>query len=148
MLRLYLDNCCYNRPFDDQTQLKINLETLAKLFIQQLIIDEQAEMIWSYMLFTENFDNPFVQRRDAIMDFSKHAVDTICENNEILQKAQIIQKTGIKGKDSIHIACAIFGKCDFMITTDNRMLKYNSNEIKIVDPIEFIRIWEGESKHE
>lgn len=24
-MRLYLDNCCFNRPFDDQTQLKISL---------------------------------------------------------------------------------------------------------------------------
>jgi len=31
--RLYLDNCCFNRPFDNQKQLKIKLETEAKLFI-------------------------------------------------------------------------------------------------------------------
>ena len=30
-MRVYLDNCCYNRPFDDQGQLKVLLETLAKL---------------------------------------------------------------------------------------------------------------------
>lgn len=34
---VYLDNCCYNRPYDDQTQLKIQMETLAKLEIQQEI---------------------------------------------------------------------------------------------------------------
>ena len=27
MFKLYLDNCCYNRPFDDLTQEKINLES-------------------------------------------------------------------------------------------------------------------------
>ena len=26
MLKLYLDNCCYNRPFDDLRQEKIKLE--------------------------------------------------------------------------------------------------------------------------
>jgi hypothetical protein len=30
----YLDNCAYNRPFDDQTQVKIALETEAKRYIQ------------------------------------------------------------------------------------------------------------------
>ena len=30
-MRVYLDNCCYNRPFDDQNQLKVRLETIAKL---------------------------------------------------------------------------------------------------------------------
>ena len=32
-LKLYLDNCCFNRPFDDQSQLLVRLETEAKLFI-------------------------------------------------------------------------------------------------------------------
>lgn len=31
-MRVYLDNCSFNRPFDDQTQIKISLETEAKLF--------------------------------------------------------------------------------------------------------------------
>jgi hypothetical protein len=30
-MRLYLDNCCFNRTFDNQEQLKIKLETEAKL---------------------------------------------------------------------------------------------------------------------
>ena len=30
-MRVYLDNCCYNRPFDEQTQLKVRLETEAKM---------------------------------------------------------------------------------------------------------------------
>lgn len=29
MLKIYLDNCCYNRPFDDLRQEKINLEANA-----------------------------------------------------------------------------------------------------------------------
>ena len=29
-MRVYLDNCCYNRPYDEQVQLRIRLETEAK----------------------------------------------------------------------------------------------------------------------
>ena len=29
-MRLYLDNCCFNRPFDDQSTLTIRLETEAE----------------------------------------------------------------------------------------------------------------------
>lgn len=36
-MRVYLDNCCYNRPFDSQTQLRVRLETEAKLAIQALM---------------------------------------------------------------------------------------------------------------
>lgn len=38
-MRIYLDNCCYNRPFDDQTQIKVLIETLAKLDIQRQMRD-------------------------------------------------------------------------------------------------------------
>ena len=36
-MRVYLDNCCYNRPYDDQTQLRISLESQAKLYVQELL---------------------------------------------------------------------------------------------------------------
>lgn len=38
-MRIYLDMCCYNRPYDDQSQLKVALETQSKLHIQHLIED-------------------------------------------------------------------------------------------------------------
>ena len=33
-MRVYLDNCCYNRPFDPQTDLRIHLETVAKVRVE------------------------------------------------------------------------------------------------------------------
>ena len=62
-VRLYLDNCTFNRPFDDQHQLKIKLETEAKLFIQQGIITGTYELVWSYILEYENRQNRFDDRR-------------------------------------------------------------------------------------
>ena len=32
-MKLYLDNCCYNRPFDDQSQERVHLESEAVLII-------------------------------------------------------------------------------------------------------------------
>lgn len=53
-MRVYLDNCCYNRPYDDQSQLRISLETQAKLHIQDLIKEQQLELVTSYVLWYEN----------------------------------------------------------------------------------------------
>ncbi len=36
-VRVYLDNCSYNRPYDDQSQMRIHLETQAKIHIQDMI---------------------------------------------------------------------------------------------------------------
>jgi hypothetical protein len=54
MKRLYLDNCCFNRPYDDQKQLRIQLETEAKLYIQQELLARKFELAWSYI--REPFD--------------------------------------------------------------------------------------------
>jgi hypothetical protein len=49
-MRIYLDNCCFNRPFDNQAQTKIRLEAEAKLHIQDQIVNSAYELVWSYIL--------------------------------------------------------------------------------------------------
>jgi hypothetical protein len=66
-LRIYLDNCSFNRPFDDQTQLKIKIETQAKLYIQSKILNGDLELVWSYILEFENSENPFLERKETII---------------------------------------------------------------------------------
>lgn len=63
-MRVYLDNCCFNRPFDDQKQIRIRLETEAKLEIQQKILQNKIELAWSYILDFENEMNPFLLWRN------------------------------------------------------------------------------------
>ena len=137
---IYLDNCCYNRPYDDQSQARINLETQAKLYIQKLIVEKRVSLAYSYMSRYENSQNPFKIRKDTISDFFKNASVYIDENNAevIQQKASDIVKTGIKAKDATHIACAIIGKVDIFLSTDIRLLKYQTNEIKLMNPTAFL----------
>jgi hypothetical protein len=61
-----LDNYCYNRPFDDQTQLIVNLETEAVLYIHEEIRKGKIELVWSYILDMENDDNPYEQKRNSV----------------------------------------------------------------------------------
>ena len=49
-MRVYLDNCCYNRPFDGQMQLKVRLETEAKLRVQAMMRNGEFEYVWSDIL--------------------------------------------------------------------------------------------------
>ena len=66
-MKIYLDNCCFNRPFDDQSQLRILLESEAKLRIQENIRSSTFELVWSYILDFENSKNPFRERREQII---------------------------------------------------------------------------------
>jgi predicted nucleic acid-binding protein len=143
ILRVYLDNCCYNRPYDDQQQLKIELETKAKLFIQSLAIENKIHLVWSYILDYENSQNSHFQKTSAIQNWQKIAIADIDETSEIIEASKKIQEKGIKNADSLHIACAMYAGCNFFITVDKRIMKYESDKIRICDPVEFIRIWEG-----
>ena len=58
-MRVYLDNCCYNRPFDEQAQLAVRLETEAKLEVQRQMRSGELEYVWSDMLVTEVQDSQF-----------------------------------------------------------------------------------------
>lgn len=140
-MKIYLDNCCFNRPFDDQSQIRIRLESEAKLRIQEEILQGHFEIIWSYILDYENNKNPFQERKDRINEWKKHAIETIQESYELVGTAHSLNKKGFPKIDSLHIACAIISKCEYFLTTDDRVLKLSLTikEINITDPIGFIK---------
>ena len=145
-MRIYLDNCCYNRPYDDQSQLRISLETQAKLYIQDLIRQQKLDLVSSYVLWYENSQNPFEIRKRSISEFiQKNTIEyiDIDKAEDIKRKADEIMKTGVKTKDAYHVACAIYANCDYFFTTDDRLLKYATDEMQIVNPIDFIKEREG-----
>jgi hypothetical protein len=67
--KLYLDNCCLNRPFDDQSQLPIRLETAAKLFIQSLVKYGDIVLVSSFVLYSEIEDTPSEYKKNSILRF-------------------------------------------------------------------------------
>ncbi|MCL2197769.1 MAG: PIN domain-containing protein [Defluviitaleaceae bacterium] len=137
-MRIYLDNCCFNRPYDNQRHLKIELETKAKLKIQEMIIDGELELVTSYVLEHENDENPYDERKIAIEAFLKYAIVDVDETFEIIKIASIAMGSGLKIKDSLHVACAIASKCDYLLTTDKRFLKHKDSRIKIINPMQFL----------
>lgn len=140
-MKVYLDNCCFNRPFDDQKQLRTKLETEAKLDIQERISQREIELAWSYVLDFENEANPFEQRRLAISGWKIHASVDTDETKEILDRAERLHQMGIKSKDSLHLACAISMRCEYFLTTDDQLIKkaVGIGELKVTDPISFIK---------
>ena len=144
MLKIYLDNCCYGRPFDNQKDPVIRKEAQAKMFIQSLVKYKALELVYSSISVEEINAIPFEESKSSIFDFVKNNADFFIgkydDEAEILLTREIMQ-TGIKLKDASHTACAIMAKCDYMITADKRLLKYKDMRIKIVNPIEFVEIW-------
>ena len=55
------------------------------------------------------------------------------------------QYMSIKEKDAIHIACAIYASCDYMLSTDSRLLKYRTDKIILMNPVDFVYEMEDDS---
>lgn len=145
-MRVYLDNCCYNRPYDDQSQLRISLESQAKLHVQGMIKDGEIQLASSYMLMYENSKNRSETKRRAIEQFVANNTSVYIDethSSEVENLAETIAATGVKSADAIHTACAISAKSDYLLTTDDRLLKYKNDNIMIVNPTEFIRLIGG-----
>jgi len=58
-----------NRPFDDQSYIRIRLETEAKLYVQACIKEGFVKLVWSYILDIENDQNPFEDKKNAMAEW-------------------------------------------------------------------------------
>jgi len=134
-----MDNCCYNRPFDDQVSVLIRLETDAKLHLQQLIYSGELELCWSFVLDYENAANPFEEVRNRIQAWKALAVVDCALSEGISEKAEQLMGLGLRQMDAAHVACAISMGAAYFLTTDKKLLSKSIEDISILNPIDFIR---------
>jgi predicted nucleic acid-binding protein len=143
MKRLYLDMNIYNRPFDDQFQIRIRLEAMAVNAILKMIKEGKFTLIWSFMLEYENSLNPYEDVRMEIDMVSSLSLEYVDMAKNILKDAKEFESKGIRSRDAIHLACAIKGKTDYFLTCDDRLIKKAGiikSNVEIINPIDFIRL--------
>lgn len=143
-MKIYLDNCCYNRPYDDQSQKRIYLESEAKLIIQRAVRLGKLDLVWSYLLDYENNMNPSQERKSQINTWVNYAIMNVDENQEIVKMANHLNQFGFKKIDSLHIACAENALCRFFITTDDQIVKRSAliseYSVLIINPKDFVQV--------
>lgn len=122
-MKVYLDLCTYNRPFDDQRQQRIVIEALEFILLLSKTINGEISVINSFVLEDENSNNPYLDRRDIIGDILKvSSIYVDCDEN-LGKRAKEIEKLGIMGMDALHIACAEKAGADFFVTCDDILVK-------------------------
>ena len=142
-LRVYLDNCCYNRPYDEQSSQRVWEETQAKIQIQNRIKNSEFELTSSYTLQYEYSRIKDDVKRNYIQAYIEENSEVFVDasyKEELDEIASEIMKTGVKMHDAYHVASAIVAECDYFLTTDYRLLKYYDTRIKITTPVEFLRL--------
>ena len=122
-MKIYLDMCVYNRPFDDQRQHRIHTETQIFIMLMSMISEGGIELVNSFALQYENSKNPKVENILRISDLLGYSADYISYDNWILERSLELEKCGLIGMDAVHIACAEKAKADFFVTCDDNLIK-------------------------
>ena len=143
-MKIYLDNCCYNRPFDDQTQERIHLESEAILAILQQGQSGKYKIVGSDVLELEMERMHDIVKKQHVKDLYKVSDIRIFYTKEIKERSEeIMNQSKIKTFDSLHIAMAEAAKADVMLTTDDkleRMAQKLELKVRVMNPLKFA--WE------
>jgi len=141
-MKVYLDTCCYGRPFDDRTQSIIDSEAIAVLTVVDMCHIVGYCIIGSDMIAVEINDIPDIALKREINDFYSDAVDvfaTITIEDAI--RAQTYQTVAhIKVKDSIHLVSAEAAGASVLLTTDKDFIKKAekvNSAVKVMNPLNF-----------
>jgi predicted nucleic acid-binding protein len=131
---IYLDVCCLNRPFDDQTQHRILLESEAIIAILERCESGQYRLLGSEAVDKEISALPDAERREKVSVLGSLAENKIQLDDIIKSRAKEIMKMGFKTFDALHLTCAESGHADIFLTTDDKLLdraKKNMNKLKV-----------------
>ena len=140
-IRLYLDNCCYHRPFDDLTQERIANEAEAVNLILSLSKKGTFSIVSSVFVDMEMTRTPSAVKRRKVLEIYRyneyHQLNTEIENT-----ARLFQSCGLKPFDSLHLAVAEITQVDFLLTTDDDFIKQSTrfeHKTAVINPYIFIK---------
>jgi hypothetical protein len=68
-MRISLDTSILHRPFDDQTQARVHLETEAFLTVLDYVMSGRFSRINAAVLIFDNQANPFPDRQQSVQDY-------------------------------------------------------------------------------
>ena len=137
-LQLYLDTSALKRPFDDQAQPRIALETEAMVTVLAMIQSDEAVLLSSAVLEYENSRNPQLERRRWTTRLLQLAGVTQPLTASIQQRASQLEHTGLGSLDALHVACAEAARADYLLTCDDRLPRRYRGPLPILNPVQFI----------
>ena len=141
MLKIYLDNCCYGRPFDDLTQEKIKQEAESIRKIINLSKDNKLIIVSSQFVKYEIDNIKLKEKQAEILNFY-YCDEYHVLTNRISKLAKYYQTFNLKTFDSLHLATAETNGVDYLLTTDVDFIKYSlrfEHNAKVINPYDFIK---------
>ncbi len=153
--RIYLDVCCLNRPFDDQSQLRIRLESEAIMTIIYKCQQQQWKLITSSALDAEVSQIPNPKKLENVKKILSLARIKVLSSDFLETRTHELVQLGFSSYDAAHIASAEKSKADVFLTTDDRLLNRGQRlstliNVNIDNPLQWLAkiIQEEDNDHE
>ena len=123
MPTIYLDACCLNRPFDDQSQPRVHLEAEAVLIILARLKTREWEWLGSTVLALEINQITEPARKARIQLLMTAIQRSVFVQTAEHNRGKELSALGLPAVDALHLACAESGGADVFLTTDDRLLR-------------------------
>ena len=140
-LKVYFDVCCYNRPFDDKLNDRIELETNAILSILYRCRNLGWNIYKSDIVNDEIDQIGHRDKKSKVLMLASLASCYITLDDDIIARARILQGFGFKPYDSLHLASAESAGIDIFFSTDKKLCnkaKAVPLYIKVYNPVEWL----------
>ena len=120
--RIYLDVCCLNRPFDNQSQQRVRLEAEAIKSVLLFIGTGQWIGIGSEAI---DFEIARMADRDRQVEVASIAggfPECVRVEDSERRRGVALERLGFASADALHLACAEKARADVFLTTDDALL--------------------------
>ncbi len=144
-MKLYLDLCVYNRPFDYQGQERVALETGAFIYLLEKVEKGSHVVIASEALLYENNKSLDEQRKARVASYLSLAREFVGADLSVLERVNVLKELGFPDIDALHVALAEKARADYFVTCDDDIIKlYKRHEglikVNIVSLIELVSL--------
>lgn len=137
-MKIYADICTLCRPFDDQSQPRIWLETHALCVILNLVELGQIQMVRSPIQDLEISRNPWPFRRLWEEQCLTLAIEQVPLTHAQKQRAAQLEVLGVGAMDALHAASAEASSCTHLLTCDDRFRKRYAGPLAVLNPADFV----------
>jgi predicted nucleic acid-binding protein len=141
---LYLDTCVLNRPSDDLSQPRIREEAEAISRLFDLVFLGRVQWYTSTVVQLEVLRNRDALRRVRALNLLTSAARTLMPDNRDMATAATFVALGLSQMDALHLAVARVSGADWLITTDDRLIRVANrllpnNRPTVIDPVDWIK---------
>ena len=152
-MKVYLDLCVYNRPFDDQTNESVFIEARAFYIVIKWLEEGKIISIHSDALEYENGLTLNPDRKGRVKSYLSLSKEYIKLSGFSIKRANEIINLGFRGMDALHIAMAEEGKAHYFITCDDGIIDMAEKnqerlKVKVCSILEFLEEVMGDVKND